>query len=73
METPAQSSRQKTDWAGWLTIALAILFFFSAAIWGYDPNQIVFTGVVWFFMAAFLITGILVAVAVAMRLLSRLR
>jgi hypothetical protein len=72
MKTPAQSSRQKTDWAGWLAIAVAALFFLGAATWGYDPNQILFNGVVWFFMAAFFITGILVTAAIALHLLGRL-
>lgn len=72
MKTPTQSLRPKTDWAGWLAIAIAMLFFLGVAIWGYDPNQIVFNGVVWVFMAAFFITGIMVAVALALRLLGRL-
>lgn len=28
------------DWAGWSVLLAALMFFFGAAIWGYDPEDV---------------------------------
>lgn len=59
------------DWVGWFAILLAVLFFFGAAVYGYDPNVIFTTLGVWFLMAAFVVVGLTVAVLFGLWFLGR--